>query len=226
MSPDPLFARFGREFPPGEVLFREGEPGSVMYVIREGRVKITRSFSAGERTLATLGVGEFFGEMAILNQKPRAATATALEPLRALEFDARTVEAMVQSNGEIAVRLMTKLAKRLDQANALIELLLQQDPRVRVVLGLARVADEQGERCDDGVRVPVDPEAFGRELGVDAATVHEVLRRLARVRIARSVGANCWLVPDPQQLHTFAELLEDREREASIRPSAPAPGEA
>ena len=71
----PLFARFGREYRAGEVLFREGESGEEMFVIQSGAVQITKHASGEERPFATLGRGEFLGEMAILNGKPRTATA-------------------------------------------------------------------------------------------------------------------------------------------------------
>ena len=167
MSTDPLYARFGRDFPEGHVLFREGEAGSVMYVVQRGRVRIARQLPGGERTLAVLGPGEFFGEMAILNHKPRTATATALEPVQALEIGARTLEAMVMSNPELAVRLITKLARRLDSANAVVEILSHHDPRVRVVLGLARAADATGEATAAGLRVPMSADEFAASVGLD-----------------------------------------------------------
>ncbi len=106
-----------------------------MYVLQSGRVRITKDQPQGARTLAILGPGEFFGEMAILNDKPRTATADALDEVRALVLDNKMFEAMVVGNTEIAVRLIKKLSRRLDSANALIEILLEQDPRVRVILG-------------------------------------------------------------------------------------------
>src|SRR5690349_8644723 len=109
-----LFARFGRTFDPGAVLFREDEPGDTMFVIQQGQVRITKTGREGPKTLAVLGPGEFFGEMAILNSKPRTATAEALTPLRVLEIDAKMFSQMIVSNTEIAVRLITKLARRLD----------------------------------------------------------------------------------------------------------------
>ena len=72
---DPLFSRFGREFRVGDVLFHEGELGEEMYVIQSGAVEITKAMGGVERPIATLGRGEFLGEMAILNGKPRTATA-------------------------------------------------------------------------------------------------------------------------------------------------------
>ncbi|HSN99064.1 MAG TPA: cyclic nucleotide-binding domain-containing protein, partial [Candidatus Nanopelagicales bacterium] len=66
---DPLFARFGREYQPGDVLFNEGESGDVMFVIQSGAVRITKEIAGEQKLLAVLGPGEFVGEMAILNAK-------------------------------------------------------------------------------------------------------------------------------------------------------------
>jgi CRP-like cAMP-binding protein len=220
MSADPLFARFGREFPAGEVLFREGDAGAVMYVLQAGRVRIAREFASGERTLALLGPGDFFGEMAIVNGKPRTATATAVEPVRALVIDAKTFEAMVIGNGEIALRLITRLARRLDSANAFIEILLQHDPRLRVILGLARAADEQGQRGDDGVRVLMSVNDLAQAVGLDPAVVTEVIKRLLRVKVIQALApeeGEGWRVPDVEKLQEFLEVLE---RDRAHRPSS------
>lgn len=207
MTADPLAARFGRDFRAGEVIFREGDPGRVMFVIQRGRVRISRRFSTGERAVATLGPGDFFGEMAILNEKPRAATATALEDVLAMELDAPTLESMVERNGEVAMRLIRRLARRLDSANAFIEILLQSDPRARVILGIARSAEESGARDADGVRIPGEVAALARELGLSMETVTEVVARLLRVRVLRAEDDGRWVIPDPQRLREFVELV-------------------
>ena len=77
MADDSLFSRFGREFPTGAVLFREGDPGKEMYVIQAGRISVSKKVRDVEKVLGTLGQGEFVGEMAIISNKPRSATATA-----------------------------------------------------------------------------------------------------------------------------------------------------
>lgn len=63
----------------GTVLFREGEPGEVMYLVREGRIGVSRRHGGGDETLAELGPGAILGEMSLLDRKPRSATATVLE---------------------------------------------------------------------------------------------------------------------------------------------------
>src|SRR5271166_5313335 len=110
---DPLSLRLGRDFPAGTVLFREGEHGEDMYVVQTGLIQILKKVGPDMRPLATLGRGEFIGEMAILNGKPRTATAVVLGNGRWRVMDAGTVEQMVSKSAEIAVRLVKKLARRL-----------------------------------------------------------------------------------------------------------------
>ena len=209
---DPLFLRFGREFRAGDVLFREGERGEDMYVIQSGLVQVLKKVGTDERPLATLGRGEFLGEMAILNDKPRTATADVLEDARLLVLDAKTFEAMVVGNTEIAVRLIKKLSRRLDGANALIEILLEQDPRVRVILGLSRIAEEFGTRRPDGVFIPTSTEELAGQIGLDEGQVIEVMARLIRLRILHAVPEGGWIVHDPARLQEFLEFLEMRDK--------------
>ena len=205
---DPLFARFGREYQAGEVLFREGEPGDRMFVIQAGAVKITKSMAGDQKVLAVLGPGEFLGEMAILNGKPRTATATVVEPVRCLLIDARTLEAMVSKNAEIALRLIKKLARRLDSADTLIEILMQTDPKARVMLALSRHAEAFGEPVKDGVKIRATPADIASEVGVDEETAQEVMARLRRLRLAREEPGGAIVIADIARLRDFLEFLE------------------
>ena len=209
---DQLFARFGRSVPAGEVLFREGEAGDTMYVLQSGRVRISKEGRDGVKTLAILGPGEFFGEMAILNRKPRTASAEVVEAARVLVIDARTFESMVVSNTEIAVRLIKKLARRLDGADALIEILMHRDPKARVILGLSREAEQGGvEREDGSVYVPLTIQTLAEQVGLDAAEVEEVITRLKRLRMVDEDEGG-FVVTDVMRLHEFLEFLEMREK--------------
>ena len=130
---DALFQRFGKEFKRGDVLFREGDAGKERYVIQAGKVNITKKVRDTEKILATQGAGEFLGEMAILNNKPRSAGAVMAEDGKLLVIDPKTFEAMIRGNVEIAVRLIKKLSARLQAADDQIENLLLRDPASRVV---------------------------------------------------------------------------------------------
>lgn len=204
---DPLFARFGREFQPGDVLFREGESGEVMFVIQSGAVRITKEVNGQAKSLAVLGPGEFLGEMAILNGRPRTATATVVETTRCLVIEAKTLESMVARNAEIALRLIKKLAKRLDSADTLVEILMHRDPKARVMLALARHAEAFGEPTEDVIRIRTTPEEIALEVGVDRSVADEVMARLRRLRlVTEEPGAV--VVADVGRLQDFLEFLE------------------
>src|SRR5919106_93309 len=123
-----LFQKFGKEFPKGTILFKEGEPGKEMFVLQSGKVAISKKVRDVEKVLAMLGPGEFFGEMAIISNKPRNATARVQEDAKLLVIDPKTFEAMIRGNSEIAVRMIKKLADRLSEAYSQIENLLHGDP--------------------------------------------------------------------------------------------------
>jgi CRP-like cAMP-binding protein len=206
--PESSSPRFGRDFAAGEVLFREGEPGREMYVIQSGRVRIVRRVNGDYRSLATLGKGEFLGEMAILNGKPRSATALVLEDARCLVIDAATLEQMISSNTEIAVRLVKKLARRLDSADEMIQMLLNPDPRARVLLALKRHGDAFGDETGEGVRLHGSVEELAREVDAGAEQVREVLARLSRMGIASEDETGAILVKDLPRLMEFMELID------------------
>ena len=212
MAEDQLFARFGRTCEPGEVLFREGEQGQHMLVLQSGTVRITKTGKGGEKTLAVLGPGEFFGEMSILNAKPRNATAVVESRAKVLVIDARTFEQMVVGNAEIAVRLIKKLARRLDSANELIDVLMHRDPKARVILGLSRQADMIGRPREDGaIVVPISEADLAEEVGLGVTEVHEVLSRLIRLGIV-SEDKSGIIVSEMSRLNEFFEFLEMQEK--------------
>lgn len=197
-----------REFPAGAVLFREGEAGENMYVVQSGLVQILRRMAEADRPLATLGRGEFLGEMAILNGKPRTATARALEDVRCLVIDAATLEHMIAHNAEIALRLLKKLAGRLDSADELIQILLDPDPKARVLLALKRQAETSGEETGLGIRVRASADDLAREVGVDAERVREVLSRLERLGIAAEEEDGSVVIMDMPRLLDLLDLVE------------------
>jgi CRP-like cAMP-binding protein len=208
---DQLFQRFGRAVPAGTTLFREGDEGATMFVIQTGLVRISKRSKDGTKTLAVLGPGEFFGELAILNQKPRSATAEVVEDARLLVIDARTFEQMVVGNTEIAVRLIKKLARRLDNADALIEILMHRDPKARVILGLSREAEHGGIENEDGsVLVPLGRQDLAEQVGLTVAEVGDVLARLGRLQMVQETDEG-FVIHDVMRLAEFLEFLEMRE---------------
>jgi CRP-like cAMP-binding protein len=105
----------------GEYVFREGDLGTEMFIIHEGQVAILKRIGGEERQLAVLEKGDFFGEMSLLEDLPRAASARALADSQLLEINGSTFDRMLRGNPEIAVRMMRKLSRRLRQTDELLQ---------------------------------------------------------------------------------------------------------
>jgi CRP/FNR family cyclic AMP-dependent transcriptional regulator len=208
---DALFQRFGKEFKRGDVLFREGEPGMEMYVVQAGKVNITKTVRETEKILATLGAGEFFGEMSILNHKPRSAGAVVAEDAKLLVIDPKTFEAMIRGNVEIAVRLIKKLSDRLQEADEQIENLLMRDPNSRVVHHLLQAAVKRGKETPQGKLVTVNLNELHGRMGITAAEVQEAVNKTAKARIIALVPEGV-VVPDTGKMQKYLEFLEMKER--------------
>jgi CRP-like cAMP-binding protein len=109
------------ELTAGEYIFREGDLGTEMYIIHEGKVEILNRLGEEDRVLAVLEKGDFFGEMSVLEDLPRAASARAQTDSRLLQINGSTFDQMLQSNPEIAVRMMRKLSRRLRETDELLK---------------------------------------------------------------------------------------------------------
>lgn len=208
---DSLFQKFGREFKKGTVLFREGDAGREMFVIQAGKVNIAKRVRDVEKVLATLSQGEFFGEMAIISNKPRTASATVAEDAKLLVIDPKTFEAMIRGNAEIAVRMIKKLSERLVDADQQIENLLLGDAASRVVHYLAHTAEAKGKKSDAGLTIDAIADELARMLGVKETQVKDVLDKLERARIAK-VEPGSITVPDTKKLREFLEFLEMKQK--------------
>jgi CRP-like cAMP-binding protein len=208
-------SRYGRVCPTGMVLFREGEPGHEMFIIESGRVQLTRNLRGVEKIIAVLPPGEFFGEMAIINQKPRSATATVIEEAHLLVLDQPTFEKMIQENTVIAVRLIKKLAARLEQTNLQVELLLLKDVNHRVVHLLRRLAQDQGIPEVEGVRIDLSLAEMADRIGCSDDEVREIVERLAKARLLTQLAPRGFLISEVGRLQDFLDFLEMKERFAA-----------
>ena len=209
---DVLLQKFGRDFLKGTVLFREGDTkGKEMYIIHSGKVKISRNVGDQEAILAYLGQGEFFGEMAILNNKPRSATAEILEDSKLLVIDPKTFETIIKNNAEVAFRMIKKLADRIGEADKKIELLMIKDINSRVVHTLESLIESVGIKKDGGMLLPVSVDELIAKAEVAADYAHDVLDKLKKANII-TVSPEGVFIQDVVKLRKFVEFLVLREQ--------------
>lgn len=212
---------FAEEFSAGTVLFEEGDEGRTMYVIQVGEVEISRSIAGERKVLAKIPAGEFLGEMAILNDRPRSATATVVAAARLLVIDRSTFETMLRGRSEIALRLIQTMASRLERANQQIELLLLTDNTHRVVMALRQLADGEPTDGDGAVFLPLSVSDLANKASLPRDEILDILQRLALARLvlyAEEVGIERegFVVPEVGRLQEFLEFLDLKDRFAPV----------
>jgi len=141
MTDEPL-QKFKKSYPPGGVIFREGDEGVEMYIIQKGKVRISKSFSGRLYVISVLGKGDFFGEMAIVNLIKRTATVTAMDAVELLAFDREGLVNMITKNARVGLSIIDKLCRRLQNANLKIQHLVKKDEMGLIALHLHHLFQE------------------------------------------------------------------------------------
>jgi CRP/FNR family cyclic AMP-dependent transcriptional regulator len=170
---------------PGDILFKEGDKGKMMYLIREGKIKITKGTGEEERTLAVLKDGDFFGEMAIIDGSPRSASAIAVTPTSLLVIDEETFKAKLRENPLIEYVLGT-LSRRLRTADEQIKMLTIKSEERRVVAFIITKAKESGKTVDEGIEIPAfSYEVLAHITGIDENKVRNYVQKLEQANLLR-----------------------------------------
>lgn len=169
-----------KRYPKKSVLFREGDSGTEMFIIGAGRVEVQKRIGGLDKTVAVLGPGDMLGELALLNDKPRSATAIVLDDLDALVIDKPTLESMIDTSPEFTMRLIRRLSDRLDAADGLIQLLMHPDPNAREMV-LREAESAKTAVSDEAAALEAAMELQG-EVGGDPARVRDLFGRLNRLR--------------------------------------------
>jgi CRP/FNR family cyclic AMP-dependent transcriptional regulator len=171
-----LFDKFGVEYAPNEIIFSEFEPGNEFYVIQDGRVKIVKIINNIEKTLDVMEVGDFFGEMAILEEEPRSASAIAVDHVKLLRFNRDNFDSLLQGNPQLAYKLLVIFSKRIYDQKRRLMILLLDDPQVKVmdVLNMLTEHDTQID-MQEAVTVNVTVQEVANWAGMQVNEVQKIL---------------------------------------------------
>jgi CRP-like cAMP-binding protein len=188
-----------RRYPKDTVVFFENEEGDFFFMILEGRIKVTILGDDGrEIILSVLSPGDFFGEMALLDNEPRSATAIAVEESELLSLHRTDFQNVIADNRAIMSALIRILTARLRRANHQISTLALLDVYGRVARVMLDMAREEGKRLKDGriaFRRATHQEIANR-IGTTRETVTRMLKDLERHALIRVEGKEIVLQPD------------------------------
>jgi CRP-like cAMP-binding protein len=172
-----------RTFERGEAIFFKGDDGDTLYVILSGEVKIVLASPEGQESiLIVFGDGDFFGEMALFDAKPRSADAVAVGSTTTLTLHRREFEQFVRENPEVAFPIFRALTARLRRTTHRLEDVMFLDLATRVAKKLLQLAAKHGVEMARGVRIdlPLSQQELAEMVGATRPRVNEQLRRLAQ----------------------------------------------
>lgn len=186
-----------RSFPKHKTIVEEGAPGDYMYIIVEGRVKVTKLSGDGrEKILELLEVGDFFGEMSLFDEAPRSASVKGLSEVRILALARNDFLRLLSRSPDLALSVIQELTRRLRQVDEQASSLSFQRVKERTTGLLVRLAKEESGQ-DGRRRTPVlTHQQIADMIGTSRETV---------TRAIKGLKADGWLEQDGKHYLVPAE---------------------
>jgi CRP/FNR family cyclic AMP-dependent transcriptional regulator len=195
-----------RSFPAGTRVFHEGDHSDACYIVRDGSFRVTREHSDGRAiTLASLGPGDIFGELAMLDGEVRSASVEALTDGELLALPAGEVRALLARHPEITVKLIAALVRRLRSANERISRQSFQTVPSRVAGVLSQLVAEESPRAEgEGgeVTIRMNQADLAQLAGTSRESVSRFLADLERAGIVQP-GRGRVTVLAPEKLRNY-----------------------
>jgi len=194
-----------RSFPAGTRVFHEGDRSDACYIVRDGSFRVTREHSDGRAiTLATLGVGDIFGELAMLDGEVRSASVEALSDGELLALPAGEVRALLARHSDITVKLIAALVRRLRTANERISRQSFQTVPSRVAGVLSQLVADEAPLSPEGAEVTIrmNQADLAQLAGTSRESVSRFLADLDRAGIVRP-GRGRVTVLQPEKLRNY-----------------------
>lgn len=186
----------------GDIVFFEEDTGKYMYIIKEGRVKVSRLLPSGkEMILAFHEPGEYFGEMSLIDGGTTPATVTAVTPATILYMTRQEFMEMVENYKELNRALLKMLCTRCREAWGQIEVLTFNNADARIRTALYNLCQKKGVKTDKGTMIGMHltHKELADMTGISRETATRVLSHLQSENIV-SVDARHFLISDPERL--------------------------
>lgn len=180
-----------RRFGLGQVIFHLGDPGGLLYLISRGKVKISHTTPEGQEVvLAILGRGDFFGELALLDDAPRSATAVALEATETWTLHREEFIHYLTDNPDFALHVLKTLARHIRRLNIQLADIFFLDLPGRLARVLLNLAEQYGRRVNDGIAIDLSltQTDLAEMTGATRVSINKALGRFRRAGWIRVNG--------------------------------------
>jgi CRP/FNR family transcriptional regulator/CRP/FNR family cyclic AMP-dependent transcriptional regulator len=197
-----------RRFGSGQIIFHHGDPGGLLYIIGRGKVKITHSTPEGqEAVLAILGSGDFFGELALLDDSPRSATAEAIELTETLTLHRDDFIRYLHENPDFSLHVLKTMAQHIRRLNLQLADIFFLDLPGRLARTLLRLAEQHGRETQDGLLIDLvlTQTDLAEMTGATRVSINKTLSRFRRSNWIRTEGRR-FIIQDRDALIRLIQL--------------------
>ena len=180
-----------RHFNTGQIIFHHGDPGGLLYIIIKGKVKITHSTLDGQEALLTIfGSGDFFGELALLDDSPRSASVEAIKPTEVLTLHRDDFIRYLRNNPDFALYVLHTMAKHIRRLNNQLSDIFFLDLPGRLGRALLQLADQHGIETPEGILIDLNltQTDLAEMVGATRVSINKAIGRFRRAKWIKNQG--------------------------------------
>ena len=194
-----------RNYNEGEIIFFEDEPGEGLFLVKSGKVKLTKMVESGdEQILTIIQPGNVFAEVVLFGNADYPATAVALEDSKLYLIRSKDMEKLIKDKPSIAVKLLDLMSKRLRRAQKLVRDMGLKDTTCRTASLLLYLAQEYGVKRSNGIRIDLKltQQELANMIGTTRETISRVLNKFKEKDIIKTAHKKM-IINDLEQLKDF-----------------------
>ena len=197
-----------REYIKGEVLCREGEVSDNLFLIRDGKIKISKITKSGkEQILHILTKGDFFGEANLFDNKESTFTAIAISNAKVCTLSKPNLEQILEKNPQISMKILKELSHKLTETEELAKFLATKDVDARIASMLLEFANKFGKSVDENIYIdlPLNREDMANYCGITRETISRKLSKFENENIIELRGNKVIIVKNMDLIKELSE---------------------
>jgi CRP-like cAMP-binding protein/KaiC/GvpD/RAD55 family RecA-like ATPase len=202
-----------RRYRKDEIIFHKGDFGTTFHIINSGWVKLSiPSEEGGDVFLANLGPGDFFGELALLDERPRSATATARDSTETLALEREDFLDFIKLYPDVAVGILAVLAQRVRNLNSQLRSVILFKPQARLAQTLLELVSTHGSEIPGGwkISIPLTHSELAEIVRVTTGTIRRLLRDFREAGII-NIENERYVIYKPEELRRRAAMRGSHE---------------
>lgn len=197
------------QFKKGEALCYEGESSDTLFIINEGKVKLSKMTKDGkEQIVHILSSGDFFGELNLFNDEERYNfSGYAISNVKICTLSKKHMDDILIRNPRISLKILKEVAKKLTRAENLAQNLATNDAEIRIAHMILEFSEKYGEGIKDGIKIelPINREEMANYCGITRETISRKLSIFEELNIIDFIGNKILIIKDEKSLREYVE---------------------